>query len=139
MEAFVLKALSYGVLGLCAVMLVASWRILVGEQRRAGQPRERILRFTFAFMGFCAFLAILGSYVQLQEGTSERRLRDMRYKLSDIHNALCQKGFLEVKEVQRRSPGTDTQELEYIIEGIQRNVEDAWALTDTKEKLEPCR
>lgn len=91
METFVLKALQYGVLGLCAVMLVVAWRIIRVEQRRQDEPRMGILRFTYAFMVFCFALGGLTSYVQLHEHYStieaEQRLSRIRAAAGPLLNA----------------------------------------------------
>jgi len=147
---FILKALSFGVLGLCAVMLTAAWRVLVREQSRESEPRKGILRFTLAFMGFCVLLAILGAYVQLQQlhATKEtparlqettERLQDVTFKLREIHRTLCDKFVYEVKQVKQQSPKTNTQTLEYMIARLQDEVDDAWQTAAGNAQLEPCR
>ena len=73
---FALKALTYGVVGLCAVMLVVAGQVLVQEQRRQGQPRRGIIRFTLAFMIFCVILASLtGERDRQPKGNTQRTLR----------------------------------------------------------------
>jgi hypothetical protein len=62
---FIIKALGFGVLGLCAVMLVVIWRIVLDEQRRKAEPRAGILRVSYVFMSFCVVLALLNAWVQL--------------------------------------------------------------------------
>ena len=68
MTDFTLKALDYGVLGICAVMLIATWRIIGKEQSRGGNPRKGIINISRFFMGFCLLLAILNGYVQIIQG-----------------------------------------------------------------------
>ena len=66
MSEFVLKALDYGVLGLCAVMVIVAAKILYQVQARPGN-RAALLRYVYAFMGFCLLLASLNAYVQLSQ------------------------------------------------------------------------
>lgn len=84
---FVLKALDYGVLGLCAVMLIASWRILSKEQARKESPRRGVMIFTAIFMAFCVILAGVNAYVQLNEAAppliSKTDLEILKDKLTD--------------------------------------------------------
>ena len=67
MSDFVLQALEFGVLGLCAVTLLMVWKIIHTEQGRDGNPRNSILRAAYSFMFFSFTLAILNGYVQIQE------------------------------------------------------------------------
>ena len=94
----VIQILEFGVLGLCAIMLIAAWRILYNEQKREGEPRTGIMRFTLLFMGFCLVLAVLNSWVQLSGGgsdeefqsqiqTLESQLQEERDKLLRIRSA----------------------------------------------------
>ena len=82
MDVLAVKVLQYGVLGLCAVMLVATWRIIAAEQKRQGQPRKDILKYSMVFMVFCVALAVVNGYVQLAEGQkskiAEERLSQIR-------------------------------------------------------------
>ena len=66
MEEFALKALPFGVLGLCGIMLICCWRMISTEQARPS-PRRPILRVTFVFMVFCFVLALLNAAVQVHE------------------------------------------------------------------------
>lgn len=50
MTDFVLRALEFGVLGLCAITLLLVWRIIKTEQGREGQPRQGILQACYVFM-----------------------------------------------------------------------------------------
>ena len=146
---FVLKALSYGVLGLSAVMLLAAWRVLLQEQQRQLPPRKRVLRFTFAFMVFCVALACLNAYVQVRQFASDQRLRSVRYELQEINDQLCSKGYLEVKqaaeslkpddEVKAREVKAHLENLKYLIAGIQTTVKRAWQETESDGQLQPCR
>ncbi len=67
MGSFVLKALDYGVLGLCAVMVVVAARVIYQEQSREGSPRTALLKYVYSFMVFCLLLAGLNAYVQLSQ------------------------------------------------------------------------
>jgi hypothetical protein len=81
-DALAVKVLQYGVLGICALMLVATWRIIVNEQRRAGAPRKSILTLSGIFMLFCIMLAGINAYVQLvgnqRVQVAEQRLERIR-------------------------------------------------------------
>lgn len=57
--------LNYGVLGLCAIMLILVARLLRAEQARE-KPRREITRLASLYMGFALVLAVLNGYVQLQ-------------------------------------------------------------------------
>ena len=67
MTDFALKALEFGVLGLCAITLILVWRVLDTEQKREGYPRKGILQASYIFMAFSLALALLNGYVQLQD------------------------------------------------------------------------
>lgn len=67
----VLKALEYGVLGLCAITLVFVAAIIRAEQARDGYPRKGIVTMSIAFMAFSLALAGINAYVQLQERTAD--------------------------------------------------------------------
>lgn len=79
MPDFVIKSLDYGVLGMCAVMLIVTWRIIDREQSRDGSPRIGILRIAWSFMGFCLILGGLNTYIQIAQAKHkfehEERLR----------------------------------------------------------------
>jgi hypothetical protein len=64
---FVLKALDYGVLGLCAITLLLVVAIIRAEQNREGYPRKGIIHLSFAFMALCLALASINGYVQIRE------------------------------------------------------------------------
>ncbi len=53
MTDFVVKALEYGVLGLCAVTLLLVWRILQAEQKREGGMGSNLL-----LTNFCLYLLL---------------------------------------------------------------------------------
>ena len=67
MTDFALKALEFGVLGLCAITLLLVYGVLLAEQKREGHPRKDILRASYVFMAFSLALAVLNGYVQLRE------------------------------------------------------------------------
>lgn len=138
----VLKALSYGVIGLCAVILIATWRVLQTEQKREGSPRKGILQFATYFMAFCAFLAGLSAYVQISQANSGRaassQLDAVVFKLEEVNNLLCDKVFTEVRRVRQDVPPYDAQQLEYLIGRLQRAVAEAWSYTDTERELRNC-
>lgn len=67
MADFALKALEFGVIGLCAITLILVWRVLDSEQKREGLPRKGILQASYIFMAFSLSLALLNGYVQLHE------------------------------------------------------------------------
>jgi hypothetical protein len=129
---FVLKALNYGVIGLCAIILVATWQVLQTEQKRIGPPRRGIVRFALSFMVFCSALAGLSAYVQVSQANAERertsKFEPITSKIAEINNLLCDKVFNEV-QVMRREPRRDTAQLEYLIKRLQVAVHEAWLLT----------
>ena len=92
----VLKALEYGVLGLCAVALVIVAGIILSEQRRDGPPRNAIFQASYAFMVFCIALAVINGYVQLQErdvdaareAALEQQLRETQELLEESFHAI---------------------------------------------------
>src|SRR6266403_5217329 len=81
-EDFILKALNYGVIGLSAVMLVVTSRVLAAEQKREGYPRQGIVRLASLFMFFCLCLAGLSTYAQIRDQRSFTSLKDENSKLS---------------------------------------------------------
>ena len=98
MNDVVLKALEFGVLGLCAITLILVWRVLQAEQGREGAPRRGILQASYVFMAFCLALALLNGFVQLRErklpeGAAQRiqslesQLRESQDKLLEIRSA----------------------------------------------------
>jgi hypothetical protein len=103
-EDFVLKALNYGVIGLSAVMLIVTARVLAVEQKRDGYPRQGIVRLASLFMFFCLCLAGLSTYTQIHDQgafaplkaeNSElaARLTGIVFKAENIHRQLCDKAF----------------------------------------------
>jgi hypothetical protein len=130
---FVLKALNYGVLGLCAIILVATWHVLQTEQKRIGPPRRGVVRFALSFMVFCSALAGLSAYVQVSQANAERerasKFEPIASKIEEINNLLCDKLFNEVQQVKRSGSGQDTDKLEYLIKRLQVAVHEAWLLT----------
>lgn len=98
MADFALKALEFGVLGLCAITLLLVYGVLQAEQKREGTPRQGILQASYVFMAFSLVLAVLNGYVQLRErevppnatqnvAALEARLRASEDKLLQIRSA----------------------------------------------------
>ncbi|UTW12064.1 hypothetical protein [Marinobacterium rhizophilum] len=98
MNDFALKALEFGVLGLCAITLLLVFGVLQAEQKREGTPRKGILQASYVFMAFSLVLAALNGYVQLHEqevppdaaqnvAELEARLRTNEDKLLQIRSA----------------------------------------------------
>lgn len=138
---FILKALSYGVIGLCAVMLLAAWRVLVREQARNGQPRKGIIQFTIIFMGFCVFLVLISTLLQIKQ--QDKRLDAVKFKLEEIDRLMCSKLFIEVNNVSERlgfRPGdtNGTRGLEYQINLINAALREAWKHTGESKEFLPC-
>ena len=88
MPAFVLQALSFGVLGLCGVMLLALARVIYLEQQHTGQPRPQVLKLAYGFMSFCLALAVVNAYVQLHPIESPEQIKADQAKLDSVINAL---------------------------------------------------
>ena len=65
-QKFMIAYLNYGVLGLCAIMLILVARTLRIEQAR-DKPRREITRLASIYMSFCLLLAILNAYVQISQ------------------------------------------------------------------------
>ncbi len=84
------QVLHYGVIGLCAIMLVAAWRIILTEQRRHGEPRKGIVVFTCVFMAFCLLLGALSAYVQMaQQARAAQELQHQaEQKLAELIAAI---------------------------------------------------
>ena len=140
-EQFVVKALNYGVMGLGAVMLVAAWRILAREQNREGQPRKGVLRFTALFMAFCAFVMLVGTFVQVRKEaaslTGEKQLQPVREELIGMHAYLCDKAFNELRNVD---PNLRESTLEHSIRALDESMQRAWQAAGGEPKdMQPCR
>lgn len=67
MTDFILKAIGFGVIGLCGIILLLVWHLLRSEQSREGEPRKSILNAAYSFMALSLCLAFIIGYVQLQE------------------------------------------------------------------------
>ena len=91
-----LDVLRYGVLGLCFAVLVLAWRILALEQRREGEPRSGVVRFTWSLMAFSLILAVLSAGVQISEKRDQREeqgpaeLRPQLHELREKNSQLLQ-------------------------------------------------
>lgn len=57
--------LNYGLLGLCGLIAWLFWRVLDREQRREGQPRQGIIRFSVIFIALSLFLSVIGLTLEL--------------------------------------------------------------------------
>jgi len=132
MEHF-LKALDYGVLGLCAIMIIVAWRIIRQEQQRKGYPRKGILRFASGFMIFCFLLACLNAWVQIKEKSispmqSEEinrykiKLADYKKSIENIDNLIDAKFYAEVKDPTSQP---SKARLENTITRLKRAIENA--------------
>jgi hypothetical protein len=62
-----LKALEFGVIGLCLITLVIVWKIIKSEQIREAEPRKAILSAAYTFMVFSITLVVINTYIQLTE------------------------------------------------------------------------
>ena len=67
MTEFVIKAIGFGVIGLCGIILLLVWQLLKSEQSREGEPRKGILHAAYSFMAMSLGLALIIGFVQLQE------------------------------------------------------------------------
>ena len=138
----IIKLLNLGVIGLCAIAILATWRVLQTEQRRSGTPRVLILRSIFVFMGFCTILSILIAYVQLNQANSDRKtnatIQAVGMKLAEVNNLLCDKIFHEIREVQRKNPDQDTTQIAHLVKRLQIAVEEAASYTDASQDLKKC-
>ena len=129
MTDFALKALEYGVLGLCAITLILVWRMLRAEQGREGPPRPGVLRSAYVFMGFCLLLAILNGFVQLREsevpegaqaeiGTLAGDVRTCEDKLLAIRSAAHPILSARVSIIDRLDPGPERDTLKILVESL---------------------
>jgi hypothetical protein len=62
-----LKALNYGVIGLCAIMIYLAWHLLRAEQTRSNKVRKDMLIAIYVFLAASLLTAVLVAYVQLRE------------------------------------------------------------------------
>jgi hypothetical protein len=104
----VVKALDYGVLGLCTVMVVYTAWIIYKEQKQDKEPRKGIIIFCSLFMIFCLALALLNAWVQVKESKMEQKVIDYRGKLDRLDDLLDAK--LE-GEVDRIRSGTASEDM----------------------------
>ena len=161
MEKFILEALNYGVAGLGAVMLLFAWRVLIREQKRAGEPRLGILRFTALFMGFCAFVMLIATFVELHKEASsaeiekqavsaqrekeaasaarEKQLQSVRADLRVTRAYLCDKVSDQFVAVHPDWSLSTTMELVASINSMNQSLQEAWVdAGGTPESLDPC-
>ena len=129
MTDFALKALEFGVLGLCAITLILVWRVLQAEQKREGYPRRGILQASYVFMAFCLALALLNGYVQLRErevpaGLTERvesleaELRAKEDKLLQIRSAAAPILFARGNILEGLPPGPERDTLLALVNSL---------------------
>jgi len=134
-EDFVLKALNYGVIGLSAVMLVVTSRVLAAEQKREGYPRQGIVRLGSFFMFFCLCLAGLSTYAQIHDQRSftslkeensklSGRLTEIGFKAREIHRQLCDKVFFEVISAKKNEPKRNFDSLLHIVRELNDSTRD---------------
>ena len=58
------RALSYGLIGILGIALVAVWLISMREEHERGEPFKGVLWFSVAIVAFCAVIALVAGYVQ---------------------------------------------------------------------------
>ena len=131
---FVLKALEFGVLGLCAITLILVWRILLAEQKREGYPRKGILQASYVFMGFSIVLALLNTFVQLKEAAPseefvqqisslEEELRLKEDKLLQIKSAATPIIGARSTIIRRLPDGPEKDTLKILVDSLKNNLE----------------
>lgn len=64
------KALSYGLIGLLAITLLALCLISVAKEAHAGEPFRGILPFASVIAGFCVLVALSSAYVRIHRTLS---------------------------------------------------------------------
>jgi hypothetical protein len=134
MSDFALKALEFGVLGLCAITLLLVYGVLKAEQKREGFPRKGILQASYVFMTFSLALAVLNGYVQLQErqvpvDTAERiasledKLRANEDKLLQIRSAARPVLNARGNILQGLPPGPERDTLLNLVNSLRETLE----------------
>ena len=134
MTDFVLKALEFGVLGLCAITLILVWRVLQAEQKREGAPRKGILQGAYVFMAFSLLLAVLNGYVQLREREAppgaaeaveklEAELRANQDKLLQIRSAAAPILNARRDILEGLPPGPEKNTLLALVNSLRENLE----------------
>jgi Na+/H+ antiporter NhaB len=58
------RALSYGLIGILGIALLALWLISMREEDERGEPFKGMLWFSVAIITFCAVIALVAGYVQ---------------------------------------------------------------------------
>ncbi|MGH9904515.1 MAG: hypothetical protein ACRD8U_02895 [Pyrinomonadaceae bacterium] len=126
-----LKALEFGVLGLCAITLILVWRVLQAEQNREGYPRKGILQASYVFMVFSLALAVLNGYVQLREREGpkgaefkmlEAKLRANEDKLLQIRSAAAPILEARVNLLGGIPPGAERDTLLTLVNSLEKNL-----------------
>ena len=147
MSETLLKALDYGVLGLCAVMVVFAARIIYKEQSREDAPKPELLRFVSLFLGFCILIVIINAYVQIYESKlvqpevveklsdelkaeNDRKIR-LKEKLIGIKKALDQKENTELRSLLAVQDPAIRERLSNEIRGLKERVLAAQKLLDS--------
>ena len=141
MTDMLVQTLDYGVLGLCALMVVFAARVIYVEQKRDQQPRPGLMRFLYAFLGFCTVIAGLNAYVQvLEAGGVDSELHAqlqaevanykqqaalMRSKLDDINDALDDKSYTELGSLVATSDPVTRERLTRQIVRLKERIADA--------------
>jgi hypothetical protein len=135
MTDFALKALEFGVLGLCAITLLMVWRIISAEQGREGSPRNGILQAAYFFMAFSISLALINGYVQLQEPAGDAdstadvmelqaRLRQREDQLLQIRSAAGPILNARTNILDRLPPGPARDTLQDLVESLRTVLSD---------------
>jgi hypothetical protein len=95
---FTIKALNYGVLGLCAVMILLAWRLIRAEQKLPGTGRRSILTAIYVFLGINLITAGLVAWVEVAE--HRREYRDCADQTASEAAERLQRGRVERAVVQ---------------------------------------
>ena len=72
--AFAFKALSYGLVGLLAIRVLALSLISLRRDIHSGRPLTGLVRFALVIAVFCLLVTLYTAYVRLKRATSTARL-----------------------------------------------------------------
>lgn len=61
---FTFRALSYGLIGILGIALVAVWLLSMREEHERGEPFKGMFWLSVAIVAFCAVIALVAGYVQ---------------------------------------------------------------------------